>query len=266
MQWPLKTTSRVPSQGFGVAWSNNLRKQHTGIDLPAKAGDQVFACDGGVISKVGNLGKDPNGIDYGRFILLEHSDNNAITCYLHTDPQVSEGMYVAIGGVLGAIKDLKGNSHLHFGIWKGHRTTITARGALPFPEYVGKVGPFLDDPAFPSSFIDPLSLTYGDETQSSAPKSLDFPIKRDLSKGCTDGPDVKVLQQLLNKDPQTRIAISGPGSPGQESSSFGGLTEKAVQRLQEKYGIATAGQSGYGIVGPRTRSKLEELFRRSSGT
>lgn len=260
MQWPLKTTSRVPSQGFGVAWFNNLRKQHTGIDLPAKAGDQIFACDGGVISKVGNLGKDPNGIDYGRFILLEHDDDNLITCYLHTDPQVSEGMYVVIGSVLGIVKDLKGNSHLHFGVWKGQRTAITPRGALPFPQFAGKEAP-LTDPAFPSSFVDPLSFTYGSDQQPTITPTFDFPIKRDLSKGCTDGPDVKVLQQLLNKDPQTCVAINGPGSSGQESSTFGGLTEKAVQRLQEKYGIVMAGQPGYGIVGPRTRSKLEELYR-----
>lgn len=257
MQWPLGTSSRKPSQGFGVPWSNNQRKQHTGIDLPAKAADQVFACANGTVSKTGDLGRDPNGNDYGRFVLFQH-DDGLITCYLHIDSQVSEGASIRGGSVLGTIKDLKANSHLHFGVWSGKRNKITPRGALPFPQFVGTVGPFFDDPAFPSSFVDPLSFTY--TADQSSPVIPDFPIKRDLSKGCTEGPDIKVLQQILNKDPQTRIAMSGPGSPGQESSSFGGLTEKAVQRFQEKHHITAVGHPGYGVVGPRTRSKLQELF------
>lgn len=261
MRWPLTTSSRNPSQGFGVPWINNLKKQHTGIDLPAKAGAQVFACADGTVSKTGSLGKDPSGVDYGKFILLQHESDNLVSCYLHTDPQAIEGARIVEGGVLGVVKDLKANSHLHFGIWKGQRNQITPRGALPFPKFVGTVGPFFDDPAFPSSFVDPLSFTYGVDQTPLAIPTFEFPIKRDLSKGCVDGPDVKVLQQLLNKDPQTRIAMSGPGSPGQESLSFGGLTEKAVQRFQEKYAIATPGQPGYGVVGPRTREKLREIFR-----
>mgnify|MGYP001612998106 FL=1 len=264
MQWPLKTTSRVPSQGFGVAWSVKPRKQHTGIDLPAKAGSQILACASGMISKIGSCGIGPDG-DWGRFVLLKHDSDDLTTCYLHTDPQVNEGQHIDASAVIGTVKDLKKSSHLHFGIWKGQRTEITPRGALPFPQFAGKEKP-LTDPVFPSSFIDPLSFVYGSDQQPTSTQTFDFPIKRDLSKGCAAGLDVKVLQQLLNRDPQTSIATSGPGSPGQESSTFGGLTERAVQRLQEKYGIVAAGQSGYGIVGSRTRSKLEELFRQSNGT
>lgn len=259
MQWPLTTSSRTPSQLFGEAWSVKPRKQHTGIDLPAKAGSQILACANGMVSKIGSCGIGPDG-DWGQFVLLKHDDDDLTTCYLHTDPKVNENQHVNMSAVIGTVKDLKKSSHLHFGVWKGQRTTITPRGALPFPQFAGKEAP-LTDPAFPSSFVDPLSFTYGSDQQPTITPTFDFPIKRNLSKGCPDGPDVKVLQQLLNKDPQTRITTSGPGSPGQESSTFGGLTEKAVQRLQEKYGIVVAGQLGYGIVGPRTRSKLEELYR-----
>jgi len=73
-------------------------------------------------------------------------------------------------------------------------------------------------------------------------------------------PDVKRLQRLLNSKPDTRLALSGAGSPGNETEYFGPLTEKAVQKFQEKYGIAGPGDPGYGYVGPMTRAKLNEIF------
>jgi len=84
-------------------------------------------------------------------------------------------------------------------------------------------------------------------------------FSRALGKGTTHA-DVKRLQQLLNSDADTRIATSGAGSPGSESQFYGALTEKAVQKFQVKYGIAKAGEPGYGSVGPKTRAKLKEVF------
>ena len=75
---------------------------------------------------------------------------------------------------------------------------------------------------------------------------------------------VKQLQQVLNSDPDTRIAESGVGSPGNETLLFGVLTEKAIQKFQVKYGIAGPGDVGYGYVGPKTRTKLNELSGGSS--
>ena len=83
-------------------------------------------------------------------------------------------------------------------------------------------------------------------------------ISRLLAKGMTHS-SVKTLQQILNADPDTRVAETGTGSPGNESSLFGSATQKAVQRFQVKYGIAVPGQEGYGSVGPKTRAKLNEL-------
>jgi peptidoglycan hydrolase-like protein with peptidoglycan-binding domain len=82
---------------------------------------------------------------------------------------------------------------------------------------------------------------------------------RPLEKGMTHS-DIKALQQLLNQDPDTRVAASGDGSPGNETSYFGSATRRAVEKFQEKYGIAGPGTSGYGDVGPRTRAKLNELL------
>ncbi len=74
------------------------------------------------------------------------------------------------------------------------------------------------------------------------------------------GEQVRRLQVLLNTDSDTRIAATGPGSSGGETTTFGSLTEIAVRKFQVKHGIAKAGDPGYGRVGPKTRARLGELF------
>lgn len=72
--------------------------------------------------------------------------------------------------------------------------------------------------------------------------------------------DVKRVQQLLNSDPDTRIASIGAGSPGKETTYFGPATTKAIKKFQMKYGIAKPGDDGYGNFGPKTRAKFNEVF------
>ncbi len=81
-----------------------------------------------------------------------------------------------------------------------------------------------------------------------------------LSRGSSND-DVVNLQKILNSDPDTTIAVSGAGSPGNETNLYGSMTEKAVGKFQVKYGIATPGERGYGTVGPKTRAKLNELSK-----
>jgi len=89
--------------------------------------------------------------------------------------------------------------------------------------------------------------------QGSTP-GVTYCFSTDLYKGLTSN-DVKDLQKALNLDPATRVASSGAGAPGYETTYFGALTEAAVKKFQAKYGISTTG-----YVGPLTRAKLNELY------
>src|SRR3989338_2335867 len=96
------------------------------------------------------------------------------------------------------------------------------------------------------------------ETPSFCPFSLNSNLKAGSS-----GPDVLRLQQFLNSDAYTAIALSGVGSSGAESNFFGTLTKNAVIKFQNKYSaeILTPNglSSGTGIVGVSTRAKLNAL-------
>lgn len=92
--------------------------------------------------------------------------------------------------------------------------------------------------------------------------SVNAAFYRDLSLGASGG-DVYELQKLLNEDYRTKIAFTGPGSPGYETNYFGELTRRAVAKFQELYRndiLAPAGLvAGNGYFGSLTRSKLLAL-------
>jgi len=74
---------------------------------------------------------------------------------------------------------------------------------------------------------------------------------RNLELGMT-GADVKALQQWLNANGY-RVASSGPGSPGNETSKFGGATRAALIKFQKTMGITPAA----GYFGPKTRAAVK---------
>jgi peptidoglycan hydrolase-like protein with peptidoglycan-binding domain len=79
----------------------------------------------------------------------------------------------------------------------------------------------------------------------------------------SSGSQVILLQKILNQDPDTQVANTGSGSPGNETDRFGTLTRSAVIRFQNKYAnevlIPTGLIQGNGRVGAFTRSKLNAL-------
>lgn len=84
------------------------------------------------------------------------------------------------------------------------------------------------------------------------PFSAGAAFSRDLSVD-SRGDDVKALQEFLAKDP----ALYPEGAV---TGYFGALTRAAVRRLQEREKIAPA----EGYVGPKTRSRLNQLIDGSS--
>jgi PKD repeat protein len=93
---------------------------------------------------------------------------------------------------------------------------------------------------------------------SSAPTSVitgisSFTFVRTLQVGST-GNDVRALQVFLNSK-GFRIATTGIGSPGKESTYFGPATQAALIRYQKANNIVPAS----GVLGPVTRLKINSL-------
>lgn len=100
-----------------------------------------------------------------------------------------------------------------------------------------------------SSLQAQLAATTGGSTTSTG-----YTFNTNLMQG-SKGTDVMNLQKVLNMSADTRVAASGAGSPGMETSTFGPATKAAVIKFQQKYGITPAA----GYVGPVTRAKLNSM-------
>ncbi len=65
---------------------------------------------------------------------------------------------------------------------------------------------------------------------------------------------------------QNFLIARGHLEEGKNTGFYGSLTETAVQRFQEEHHIATTGMAGYGVFGPKTRAKANEILPVSSDT
>lgn len=79
-------------------------------------------------------------------------------------------------------------------------------------------------------------------------------LTRILQKGSI-GTDVKCVKAFLNTNPSTKVAVSGPGSPGNETIYYGSLTMAAVKKFQAIHGTGVLG-----IVGLKTGAKINQLL------
>jgi hypothetical protein len=101
------------------------------------------------------------------------------------------------------------------------------------------------------------SGTGGTTTGGTAACSVSW--TQDLQQGST-GSAVKSLQQILNMWPDTMVAASGAGSPGNETTTFGPATKAAVIKFQTKYNVTPIA----GYFGPKSRAQLASLCSGSS--
>lgn len=69
------------------------------------------------------------------------------------------------------------------------------------------------------------------------------------------GADVKDLQVFLNMCADSKVSMSGAGSPGMETTYFGPATKAAVIKWQAARGVSPAS----GLFGPLSRAKAAEL-------
>ena len=109
-----------------------------------------------------------------------------------------------------------------------------------------------------ASCSNPVSVSTPLESTSAVAKQ---PITSNFLFGTTlqmgmQNDNVRKLQELLASDKTLY-------PEGLVTSYYGSLTQKAVERFQVKYNIVSSGTpetTGYGLVGPKTRAKLAEVF------
>jgi|GEM_PF-5280924 len=94
------------------------------------------------------------------------------------------------------------------------------------------------------------------------PSVCPYTWTRDLSIG-VEGADVLKLQQFLNENTDTRVAVSGPGSAGNETDTYDAATAAAVAKFQVFYRAEILTPQGLvnptGEFGPTERARANTL-------
>src|SRR5262249_48744156 len=142
---PLGRPAKV-SQSFGVPWSEDRNKVHTGVDVEGKKGEAVTATSAGKVAKTGWLGckgdsagtRKPDqcpGNDWGYYVIVEKPSGSA-EAYLHLDkPTLKAGDRIITGEKIGAIY----SDHLHYN--ECRKVSECQRGAVTPAEF--RLGNFL---------------------------------------------------------------------------------------------------------------------------
>ncbi len=118
------------TQFFGytqfAAAGNYNGKGHNGVDFRADIGTPIFSVSGGVVTGTGDTDAGCRGVSYGKWILIEHT-NNLSTIYAHLSQinvspgtPVSRGTRIALSGKSGYAT----GPHLHFGLFATQGVSI----------------------------------------------------------------------------------------------------------------------------------------------
>ena len=104
-----------------------------------------------------------------------------------------------------------------------------------------------------------LSLAFSDNALDKPREPL--AVTKTLKEGDV-GTDVTTLQKILNMNDGTRVALSGPGSPGAETLYYGLLTRAAVKKFQALYAaeLGTTTEAT-GTLDEHTRDKVNEIAK-----
>jgi hypothetical protein len=229
MKFPIPILSGVSlsdiSPNFGDPRSGG--RTHEGEDIMAVKGTPIVSPTDAVVLRTGT------GSTEGNYVYTANPGGE-IFVYMHLDrvgEGVVPGLVLKTGDLIGYVGNTGnasgGAAHLHFEVHTAANVPVD-----PFPRLVDRV-------KIPS-----------DIDTSTRSGSVTLVLSRNLTIGMT-GDDVRALQQLLNARGFT-VAVSGAGSPGNETSYFGPATRAAVARLQAAGNIAPA----VGYVGPITRAAL----------
>lgn len=113
--------------------------------------------------------------------------------------------------------------------------------------------------------VNPLANGQANSASNAAPNTVigsGVIIANIYAQGRTSS-EIRTIQRLLNAFTDTRVAAVGAGSPGKETDFFGPATKRAVEKFQLKFGIVkNQNEQGYGVVGPKTRAKINELLKK----
>lgn len=112
--------SMAVTQHYGERSYLYRYKPHNGLDLAAPVGTPVFAADNGVVMAADNNDRSRwQKYQYGKYVLIKHS-NDFATLYAHLSLQVvSAGMKVKRGDLIGysGKTGYATGPHLHFGVY-----------------------------------------------------------------------------------------------------------------------------------------------------
>ncbi len=108
--WPVPLSHKRVSSGFGNRILNGKKDYHTGIDIPAPKGTNIYASNGGKVLTA------TSHYSYGNYVLIDHGGGKA-TLYAHASRlNCKVGDVVKQGDVIAFVGNT-GNSygnHLHF--------------------------------------------------------------------------------------------------------------------------------------------------------